>query len=74
MKSHEASLGRLQRCLRLPRKLNLQWKEGKRAFPSTLGQQSSSPWITQSKLELSRHVFILVTQPRHFQEGYTDVH
>lgn len=66
MKSHEASLGKLQRCLRLPGKLKLQWKEGKWSFPSTLGQHGSSPQITQSKLELSEHVFILVTQPRCF--------
>lgn len=43
MRSHEASLGKLQRCLSLPRKLKLQWKEGKWSFPSTLGQHSSSP-------------------------------
>lgn len=65
MKSHEASLGKLQRCLRLPRELKLQWREGEQSFPSTLGQHSSFPQITQSKLELSEHIFILVTQPRH---------
>lgn len=75
MKSHEASLGKLQRCLRLPRKLKLQWKEGKWSFPSTLEQRSSSPQITQNKLELPEHVFILVTQPRRFLgHQYTDVH
>lgn len=50
------------------------------SFPSSLGQNNSSPLIAQSELELSEHVFILMTQPQVLpgldvlKEGCTDVH
>lgn len=78
--SHEAPPGKLQYCFRLPGKLRPWWKEGKMSFPSSLGQNNSSPLIAQSELELSERVFILMTQPQVlpgldvFQEGCTDVH
>lgn len=76
MKSHEAPPGRLRCCFRLPGKPKPQWKE-KTSFPSSLGQHNSSP---QRELELSEHVFILMTQPQMlpgldvFQEGCKNVH
>lgn len=79
MKRHEAPPGKLQQLLQAACKTQTSVERGKTSFPSSLGQRNSSPLIAQSELELSRHVFILVTQPQMlpglniFQERCADV-
>lgn len=80
MKSHEAPLGKLQCCFRLPGKLKPGGKEEKTSFPSSLGQHKSLPLIAQSELELSEHLSIPATHLHMlpgvgvFQKGCNEVH